>query len=394
MKNNDYLSEPPDFSLFLGGPLFQLLMRLRLTTPALELLKKRIICLTLFAWLPLMILSLIDGKAWGGVRVPFLYDMEAQCRFLLALPLLIAAELLVHMRLYKIVRQFVDQNIITEKNFPKFRELITSAMRLRNSVAIELILLMLAFVVGHYIWNIISVIEKLASGTGTWYATGTHLTLAGYWYFFVSRPLFQFILFRWYFRIFIWIRFLWQTSRLELNLIPTHPDHAGGLGFLALSVGTFFTLMAAHGALLAGVIANSIFFTGEKLTDSTLLISAVIFFLLTIILGPLLVFSPHLMRIKRNGFFEYGTLASRYVSAFDFKWLRKQSSEPLIGSPDIQSLADMSNSFQIIRDIQLFPFRKDAVIQVIVFTLIPVFPLVLTMVPLEDLIRKLIVAIF
>ena len=186
MKNIHNSNEPPDFSLFLGGPLFQLLMRMRLTTPALDLLKKRIIFITLFAWLPLLLLSLVDGKAWGGVGVPFLYDMEAQARFLVALPLLIAAELLVHKRLRLIVGQFIDRNIITEKVLPRFRELIASAMKLRNSVAIELILLILVFVGGHYLWNMVSIMEEShpARGPGMplltalahifpWQATGT-----------------------------------------------------------------------------------------------------------------------------------------------------------------------------------------------------------------------------
>jgi hypothetical protein len=333
------------------------------------------------------------------VGVPFLYDFEAQSRFLVALPLLIAAELLVHIRLRLLVGQFVERNIITEKTLPKFKKVIVSAIKLRNSVAVELILLLLIFVVGNYLWNIVSVIENVA-GTGSWYASsdinGTHLSLAGYWYVFISRPLFQFILCRWYFRLFVWARFLWQSSRLDLQLIPTHPDHACGLGFLAMSSTALLPLITGHGVLVAGLIANSIFFAGGKLTEYMMLILGVVLFLLLIVLGPLLVFAPHLLRAKIDGLHEYGILASRYVSAFDFKWIRGgvTKDEPLIGSSDIQSLADLANSFQIIRNIQPFPFNKDTAIQLIVFTLIPVLPLVLTMIPLEELIRKFIEAIF
>lgn len=68
--------------------------------------------------------------------------------------------------------------------------------------------------------------------------------------------------------------------------------------------------------------------------------------------------------------------------------------EPFVGSGDIQSLADLGNSFQVIRDIQPFPFGRDAVILVVVFTILPGFPLVLTMIPLEELITKLLGAVF
>lgn len=400
MRNIHNSNEPPDFSVVLGGPLFQLLMRLKLITPSLGLLKKRIIYITLFAWLPLLLLSLIEGKAWGTLGVPFLYDMENQARFLIALPLLIAAELLVHKQLRLLVGQFIDQDIITEKILLNFKELITSAMKLRNSMIIELALLLLAFVSGHYLWNTVSIMETIASSTGSWYATtdstGTSLSLAGYWYVFVSRPLFQFIAYRWYFRIFIWAHFLWKCSRLDLNLIPIHPDRACGLGFLSMSSISFAPLIIAHGVLFAGIIANSIFFTGTQLADFVLLIFAVILFVQLIVLGPLFVFSPSMMRAKRTGLRDYGILASKYVYEFDLKWVRGGATvdERLIGSGDIQSLADLANSFQVIRDTRSLPFDKDSVIQVILFVLIPMLPLVLTMIPLEELIKKFFEAIF
>jgi len=392
--------EPPDFSLVLGGPLYQLLVRSHLEDSALGHLQKRIVVITLLAWLPLMLLSLIYGKAWGGVGLPFLYDIETQIRFLVVLPLFIVAELLVHQRLRLVVGQFIERDIITDELLPKFREVIASAVKLRNSVAIELILFGLIFVGGHYIWSAVSGIGKIGAGSGTWYATvadgSTQLTPAGYWYVFVSRPVFQFVLIRWYFRLFIWARFLFQTSRLELNLIPTHPDRAAGLGFLGGSIMAFAPLLMAHGAMVAGLIANPIFFGGAKLTDFKMEIVGGVIYLLFVVLGPLLVFSPRIMQAKRNGLREYGLLASRYVSEFDLKWVRGNSAadEQFIGSSDIQSLADLGNSFQVIRDIRPFPFGRDTVIQLVVLTLIPVSPLVLTMIPLEELLNKLLGTIF
>jgi len=400
-------NEPLDFSPVLGGPLFQILVRSRLATPALELMKRRIFFFSMFAWLPLLLLSLVDGKAWGGVGLPFLYDIEKHARLLVALPLLIVAEMLAHQRLPLIVRQFIERDIITAAVLPKFKEVIASAMKLRNSMAFELIMFILIFIGGYYLWaggyflwTELSDIDKIGRATGTWYATvtegGTQLSPAGYWYFFVSRPLIQFIIIRWYFRVFLWARFLWQSSRLELNLIPTHPDRAAGLGFVARSSAAFAPLLMAHGALLAGMMANPIFFAGAKLTDFKMEIFGGVAVLLLMVLGPLLFFSPCLMRAKRKGLREYGMLASRYVREFDLKWVRGGATgdEPLIGSGDIQSLADLANSFEVIRGIRPFPFGKDTVILLVVITLIPVLPLVLTMIPLEELIMKFLSAVF
>jgi len=390
----------PDFSLVLGGPLFQILVRSRLATPALELLKWRIVFFSLFAWLPLLLLSLVDGKAWGGVGLPFLHDIEMHARFLVALPLLIAAEILVHQRLPLIVGEFIERDIITAAVLPKFKEVIASAMKLRNSAAVEPILFILVFAGGYYIWTLLSGIEKIGSGTGTWYATasqgGAQLSPAGYWYIFFSRPLIQFILIRWYFRVFIWARFLWQCSRLELNLIPTHPDRTAGLEFLDRSIAAFGPLLMAHGVLLAGLMANPILFAGAKLTEFKLEILGGVVVLLLLVLGPLLAFSPCLIRAKKNGLRKYGMLGSRYVGEFDHKWVGggATADEQLIGSSDIQSLADLGNSFQVIRDIKPFPFGKEAVILLVAITLIPLLPLVFTMIPLEELITKLLGAVF
>jgi hypothetical protein len=400
MNESEYFNKSEDFSLVLGGPLYQFLIRARLEDSALGHLTVRILVLTLFAWLPLFLLSLLAGTALGGVRIPFLYDVEMQMRFLVALPLLIGAELLLHKRLRIVVQQFVERGIIPEEALPRFGEIIDSAMRLRNSIAVEVTLLLIVFVGGHFLWSAASGMGQVVQQTATWYATKSEgvvrLTPAGYWYSFVSRPLFQFILVRWYFRLFVWARFLWQVSRLNLHLIPTHPDRAAGLGFLSVSVYAMSLLILAHGTLLSGVLAGRIFYTGSKLMDFKVEGIAVIGIIMVMVLGPLLVFSPHLMRAKKAGLREYGKLASRYVEEFDQKWIRGHApgDEQLIGSGDIQSLADMGNSFEIIKGIRPIPFTKETVIQLIIIILLPVYPLALTMMPLEELIKKFIGVIF
>src|SRR5262249_38811468 len=211
---------------------------------------------------------------------------------------------------------------------------------------------------------------------------GRQLSPAGWWFVCVSVPTAQFILMRWYFRLFIWIRFLWQVARCQLSLVPTHPDRAAGLGFLSLIVVAFAPLLAAHGALLAGSIANRIFFQGATLLDFKAEVVVVVAFLLLVVLGPLLLFTPHLAAARRIGLLEYGRLAQRYVREFDDKWLRggAPAGEALMGSGDIQSLADLSNSFEIIRSMTPVPFTRNTLLQLAVITLLPVAPLLLTMI--------------
>ena len=359
---------------------------------ALELVRRRVIIISLVAWLPLLVLSALEGQALGGnVAVPFLLDVDVHVRFLVALPLLIVAELVVHQRMRFVVRQFLERNLIPESALTRFEAAIASAFRLRNSVLAEVLLIAFVYVVGVLIiWR-----HYMALATATWYAAptveGSKLSFAGMWYGYVSLPLFQFLLLRWYFRLFIWTRFLWQVSRIELSLVPTHPDRVGGLGFLANTVYAFTPLAVAHGALLAGLIANRIFYLGAALPEFKIEIAVLVVFLMCVVLGPLLVFAPQLAQAKRTGNREYGTLAERYVREFDAKWLRGgvPADEPLVGSGDIQSLADLANSFEVVRTMRIAPVTKDAILQLAAATLAPVVPLALTMMSLEELLKTL-----
>lgn len=397
MFDDDISPGRQDFSLVLGGPLFQLLRRTHLAGDALELLRQRLLLIPLLAWLPLLVLSLIEGEALGGrAAVPFLLDIEVHVRFLVALPLLIVAELVVHQRMRFVVRQFLERNLIPQNALPRFEEAIASAFRMRNSVLAEVLLIAFVYVVGILlIWR-----HYLALSTDTWYAVptaeGLKLSITGAWYGYVSLPIYQFLLVRWYYRIFIWTRFLWQVSRIELSLIPTHPDRVGGLGFLANTAYAFMPLAVAHGAMLAGPIANRIFYLAAALPEWKVEIAVMVVFLLCLVLGPLLVFSPQLAQAKRTGNREYGALAERYVREFDAKWLRggAPANEPLVGSGDIQSLADLVNSFEVVRTMQLAPITRDAFIRLVAATLIPVVPLLLTMMPFEELVGKLLGILF
>lgn len=199
------LHHPPDFSLVLGGSLFQLLRRTHLADDALLVVRRRIMVIALFAWLPLLLLSALEGNLRGGsTGVPFLFDIEVHVRFLVTLPLLVLAELVVHQRMRPLLQQFVERNLTPENATARFEAAIVSAFRLRNSVLAELLPIAFVYGVGvPFIWR-----HFVALDTATWYATGSagssQLSLAGMWFGYVSLSIFQFLLCRWYFRLFIW----------------------------------------------------------------------------------------------------------------------------------------------------------------------------------------------
>jgi hypothetical protein len=366
------------------------MLRSKLIQPPLGHIGWRVGIIMALAWLPLVPLTLLDGSFAGGVKVPFLYDFEVQTRLLFALPLLILAEGFVYIRMRAITTQFIERQIITPEVRPAFDRVVASAMRLRDSVSVEIGLLLVVLVAGPYLRQ-----ESRLLHSDTWYAVvgggGVSYTPAGLWYMYFSVAVFQFILLRWYFRIFIWYRFLFQVSRLELNLEPLHPDYCCGLGFLGTVASAFAPLLMAHSGLVSGFIANRIIHEGAHLPDYKFELVGLTAFLLLLVLGPLCVFTPKLNRARIGGLRTYGRLASDYVVAFRKKWAAGADSggEPLLGTADIQSLADLNNSFAIVSGTKLAPFGKEAVIRFLVVIALPLAPLAFTMFSAEELLKRL-----
>jgi hypothetical protein len=385
-----------DFSLVLGGPIFQFLRKAHLQGDHLEHLKRRLFIITLFAWLPLFLLASIGSLAGNAARLSFLHDVEVQVRFLIALPILIAAELVVHLRLRPVVRRFIERRIVSPKNRPRFDAALDSAMRVRDSIPVECALLLFVYTVGIWVWN-----SRVAVATPTWYAMPGgrwHLTLAGFWYVFISIPLVQFILLRWYLRLFIWFRFLWQVSRIDLHLVPTHPDRCAGLAFLGKSAYAFGPILFAQGVMLAGVVASRVLYNGEKLVSFKLQAGGFVVFFVFAILGPLLMFTPQMARAKRKGLAVYGQLAQDYVDRFEQKWGEgppvTPASEELLGSADIQSLADLGNSYAMVREMRSVPFGLEDITRLAATTATPLVPLLLTVFSPEELILRIIKIVF
>ena len=278
------LPNPSDFSLVQGGLLFRILRWAHLSDEALMNVRPAIIVIALLAWLPLLVLSALQGQMLGGsVAVPFLLDVEVHIRFLVALPLLIIAEAAVHRRMSPLLRQFLQRRLIPENSIPRFEAALASAFRLRNSVLAEVLLIAAVYGIGILIvWR-----HYLALDAATWYATpsaeGSKLTLAGMWYGYVSLPIVQFLLL-----VVLAIVRLGASSMASVahRVEPGSraSGSAGGLGFLAYG---FAMLAAAHGALTAEIASRILAVPCFPPSEAKL---HVVIFVLCLVLGPLLMF--------------------------------------------------------------------------------------------------------
>jgi hypothetical protein len=170
--------------------------------------------------------------------------------------------------------------------------------------------------------------------------------------------------------------------------MPTHPDHAGGLAFLSLTQRRFGILFCALGCTFAGRVAGSMVFEGASLASFEFLMGG--FVALSLILGllPLMLLAPKLTKVRRAGLIEYGRIANQYTESFDRKWVHpvEPLSEPLLGTGDIQSLADLGNSYAIIREMAIAPITKRLTLQFALQAAAPLIPVIIAGTPTGKLV--------
>ncbi len=385
-QNSEPTSRP--FLLMDGGPLFTIQKRVGLIKLHAPLTKRRALLAALLTWVPLLILSAIDGRAFGhSVPVSFVRDFSTYSRFLLAIPLLIFAENIIGPRIAQAAAHFVKSGIVVQKDYGQFDRYVESGLRARDSIIAEVVLLVLV-----YVTTIIGFKETAVHVT-TWYATrtdgGSSLTLAGWWLLGFCTPLFQFLVYRWLWRLFLWFQFLTRVRNLDLQLFPTHPDQAGGLGFVGDSQRFFGVLLFAISIGSTGVLANDIVYDKIPLQNFAPAIGTYVVVALLVMLGPLIVFAGMLLKTKRIGLHQYGTLATEYTGSFHRKWIEHQNAdnEPLLGTGDIQSLADLGNSFGLVEKMRPLPIDLRLLLHLVIATLLPMVPLLLTVMPLKDVLK-------
>lgn len=376
----------PDFSLVQGGPLHGLARRLRLRGRPLGPLGLGV-ALALLAWVPLLCLAALERLPGQGVAVSFLGSVSTHIRFLVTFPLLFVTEVWVDPRLRHFVQDVFDTRLVPEAEVPALERAIRLAHRLRDSVTAELTIAILAVTFVQLGVRPFDLPDDLRSWRATGSGEGVRLTLAGWWYGLVALPIYQFLIGRWGWRLLVWWVFLWRFSRLRLQLVPTHPDLAGGLSYLPVAQSHFDTLCFAFSAVAAGVYAEQMMYGGATLKGFALPVLGLVLLNLALFLGPLLFFGPRLLAVKRRGLREYGRIATAYVRGFDAKWLRGGAppGEPLLGSADIQSLNDLAGSFDVIRRMRLVPFGPGLVLILVAATLAPMVPLLFLALPLEEL---------
>jgi hypothetical protein len=354
------------FSLLDGDPLFELQRAAHLVGGRHAVLP-RALTLAAIGWLAPLLLTAISGRERGAL-VPL------HTRFLVCIPVLLWAERFVDKRVRAAVAGFTERGIVTAAALPRFREIVASAEQQLHSVRAAVAIVAIAFAI---------------SAVGSLFGLLPHASALDWWIAYLSLPLFRIVLLRWLWRWMVWAMLLLRTSRLDLRLEPTHPDLAGGLGFLEHAATSFLSLQVAAGAVLAGRLATNL---GGRAADLRVEKQEIIGFSLIAIamtLGPLLPFCRKLVRTERLGKLDYGRLSSRHNQQFADRWLGAPDGAPL-GDPSISSLADLGTSYGSIDRMRPLPIGRRSLAAILVVCLAPALPALLLHAQLQEMLTRVV----
>ncbi len=388
MSSDVPLHQHHEFELVHSGPTYRLGTHFGKVCPPAAHRLCRLALLTLFTWLPVVILAYISSHLFGHqVGVSLLRDPEVHCRLLLALPILSIAESLISVSLAAQVRHMIESGIIPPTEHDRFIHAKAEVIRLRENFKIEALFGMIALA--------ISLVIKLYlydTAASTWEREGNTVTPAGWWYMLVSLPVLFFLLLRAAGIFFLWGWFLFRISRMDLQLTSTHPDHAGGLGFLGWGLACFAPVLFCFSTVMSAGFAYEIFHRGESLDSLKYHLLIYVVVALVILHLPLLSYCLRLSRCRFSGLLEFSALVWRYDREFDEKWIKQPQSEntdQLLGSADVQSLADIATAYEHAEEMWLMPLDTKALTVLAGSALLPMLPLVGTTIPLAEIVAKL-----
>lgn len=378
-----------NLSLMRGGAVHRFLSWSGALRPRLNLSRFIALLVVGIAFVPLAVWAALNGALYGNqVRMPLLQDYSLLFRLLGALPVLILSAPLADHLLRAAIRQFSRGGFVRTDEQGRFQRILDVAKRRRDAWLPELLALVAAFLPLSNSPHLpelthLSSWAAVEPGTPSW---------AGAWFVHISAPLFRFIAMLWLWRFLLWIWMLWKFSRLQLDLRPPHPDQAGGLAFLGNAQMRFTTLAIAGSLIVCGACINHLLYTGATISSLRLLLGGYVVIACAVILAPLLLMTPPLLRAKRHALGKYSILGHRAISHFDQRWKRGEPADKssLIDSDNSSALADFAAVYGTVANMRVVPINRRNIVAMLLAAALPLTPLVFFVMSLDELASKLV----
>lgn len=389
--NDSTLSEP--FYLSRGGFFYRLMLRTGLVEENRYQTWRRIAIFVSFTWFPLFILSAFEGALAGGnTQPPFLLDPGPYGKYLFALPLIVVADSIIDRLLAPVFQYLETSGLLADEMRTRFRGAHTELTRRRDSVWAEVALIVLALVLSLSVllgFSDMSVGKEVSSWAWKVSGESRRVTIAGWWYLLVSAPILQFLIYRWFWRLLIWIGFLYRISRIRLALQPSHSDLAGGLGPLGSAQNAFGIVFVAVGAMMSSALAHDILLEGRKFIEVQPEVGIFVVSSVAVIVAPLFLFSAQLFQAKRRALQDYGILQYQLSQDFNKNWIVDKGKD-LVNSVQPSAMADYNVVYETVKDMRIVPVKPKGAIILALVLVAPFLPLILTQISIREALQRLV----
>lgn len=334
-------------------------------------------------WIPCAVLSLFQGKE--ALRW-FIGDYAAQSRILFFTPLMILGTPLLGKQLVKIASQFITARIVDESGRRVVQQ-ERSALEERESPRVRWVLVAISLAIP---LGAIDAVEHSGVLLPWCYRAVGSLSAAGWFYLLVVFPCIEFLFMRWLWKQWQWLNFLRKIAQLKLRLIASHPDNVGGLGFLQWAEWEYAPACLAVGTLFAGGIGNRIAYSDVHLPEYKYALFMPVVLMLLVCVGPLWVFQRKLLQTKREAVFAYGRIAVAVGRLFEDKWLPEDTpwNHQALGAHDVAGAKYFSSIVGNVYKMRLVPIGSAMVIRLMVWTLLPMLPVVVAAIGVDVLFRQ------
>jgi len=383
-------TSPLRFSFVRGGPFYEAQRALGLMPNGTLGVGRRVAAVIALTWLPIMLLALLSGRLFEGVAAePLLRHFGIHARFLLALPAFIVAEAVLDGLTFSLIPHFETSGLVDDALRAPFRDALRGVERLRDSKLAAVVIVGILIVNLLRGWH-----DALHLDETSWAMLGQPgggLTVAGWWYLGVARPIFALALVLWLWRIWLVASLCRRIARLDLRLVPTHPDRAGGLGFLELLPLAFTPVAFGASAVLASRWAHDVVYHDVHVPQLQMPIGAFLVIALVLFLSPLAPFSGPLRRLKRRARLQYGSLFAHHGRLVHRRWILRQEigDEPLLAAPEIGPVADVIAAYEAIEAIRPTPLKRAPLVALAAALALPLLAMAAIEVPIGQLLTTL-----
>ena len=375
-----------DFSPVRDDLPMRLQRKLRLA-PAVGLgVGRRAVFFALFTWLPIAVWGAMVGRALPGVSPePLLEHFSVQVICLVAIPLMILCEAVTHTIAQRIGGQFLSSGLVIDAQREQFAEIIRNVARLRNAS------LLWAFVLGAAI-ALSAEGSPSASHAISWALEDrNHLGFGGWWFLCVARPIYIALVLGWLWRLALVSVLLFRISKLDLSLVPTHPDRTGGMGFLVPLPAAFALWTMAIASVIASQWAHQLLYHGATIDSFKLPLVVFVITMCVLVLAPLFVFLPRLSAMKRDALLNYGALVGEHGRLTRKRWIlgEQLDNDAVLNAAELGAVADTATMYDAVTKIRAVPIAVSSLVLVLVPILLPLMIAASTQVPIRAMLLKL-----